>query len=243
MVDYRLLLISSLDIRNCWPHGQAGSQLSFTDFASNQIACCYYKSSQLSGISFPLWNGLRTRTSGGNCIRICFHPNVSRRLARRSSTFSKTAQLRGGGVLDLCCGPGRHSVEFAKRGFHVTGVDTSDYLLERARERAEEFKVQIEWVKDDMRHFRRHAAFELACILFTSFGYFEDDDENLQVARTVHESLRPGGVLITDVIGKERLARNWRDSSSSEFPDGTLLVQLPQVSRAFHLRRVGRDDS
>ena len=162
-----------------------------------------------------------------------FPPERFQAAAKEVECLLQLAQVTGGGVLDLCCGPGRHSVEFAKRGFHVTGVDTSDYLLERARERAEEFKVQVEWVKDDMRHFRRHAAFQLACILFTSFGYFEDDDENLQVARTVHESLRPGGVLITDVIGKERLARNWRDSLSSEFPDGTLLVQLPQVSRAW----------
>lgn len=143
------------------------------------------------------------------------------------------AQVTEGAILDLCCGPGRHSVEFAQRGFHVTGVDASTYLLGRARERAEEFKVQVEWVKDDMRRFRRHAAFELACILFTSFGYFDDDKDNLQVACNVYESLKPGGVLIIDVIGKERVARNWRDAVSSEFPDGTLLIQLPRVSRSW----------
>jgi SAM-dependent methyltransferase len=143
------------------------------------------------------------------------------------------AHVTQGAILDLGCGPGRHSVEFAKRGFHVTGVDASRYLLERARERAEEFKVQVELVKDDMRHFRREAAFELVCILFTSFGYFEDDQENLQVVCNAHESLKPGGVLLIDVIGKERIARNWRDALSSEFPDGTLLIQLPRVSRAW----------
>jgi len=162
-----------------------------------------------------------------------FPPDRFSAAAKEVECVLQLAHVTEGAILDLCCGPGRHSVEFAKRGFHVTGVDASTYLLERARERAEEFKVQVELVKDDMRHFRRDAAFELACILFTSFGYFEHDHENLQVVCNAHESLKPGGVLIIDVIGKERIARNWRDSLSSEFPDGTLLIQLPQVSRAW----------
>jgi SAM-dependent methyltransferase len=145
----------------------------------------------------------------------------------------RLAQVTNGAVLDLCCGPGRHAVEFAQRGFHVTGVDASAYLLARADERAGRFKVQVEWVQDDMRRFRRHLRFDLVCILFTSFGYFDTDDENLQVARNVLDSLKPGGVLVIDVIGKERLARNWQNSLISEFTDGTLLVQLPQVSRAW----------
>src|SRR5215831_11311976 len=54
-------------------------------------------------------------------------------------------------VLDLCCGPGRHSIEFAQRGFQVTGVDRSSFLLSHARERG----GAAEWVQDDMRTFRR----------------------------------------------------------------------------------------
>lgn len=162
-----------------------------------------------------------------------FPPDRFSAAAGEVQCLLQLAQVREGAVLDLGCGPGRHSVEFAQRGFQVTGVDASTYLLERARERADDFKVQVEWVKDDMRRFRRDGAFELACILFTSFGYFDDENENLQVARNLYESLKPGGVLIIDVIGKERVARNWRDALSSEFPDGTQLIQLPRVSRSW----------
>src|ERR1700736_5314196 len=73
-------------------------------------------------------------------------------------------------VLDLCCGPGRHAVDFAQRGFEVTGVDGSPFLLGKARERAVEAGIAVEWVLEDMRRFRRPAAFDLACSLFTSFG-------------------------------------------------------------------------
>lgn len=151
--------------------------------------------------------------------------------AREVECVQQLARLSQGAVLDLCCGPGRHSVEFAKRGFRVTGVDASLYLLEQARQRASECKADIEWVKEDMRRFRRPSAFDLACSLFTSFGYFEAADEDLQVLRNAYDSLKPGGAFVMDVVGKEKVARNWQNSLTTEFPDGTLLVQIPKVAR------------
>src|SRR6516225_8796268 len=68
--------------------------------------------------------------------------------------------VNGGAVLDLCCGPGRHSLEFARRGFTVTGVDRSPFLLERARERADAEGTKVEWVLGDMREFQRPSAFD-----------------------------------------------------------------------------------
>jgi SAM-dependent methyltransferase len=60
-------------------------------------------------------------------------------------------QCSGGDVLDLCCGPGRHSVELAQRGFKVTGVDRSPFLLEKARDHAAKSGAAVEWVNQDMR--------------------------------------------------------------------------------------------
>ena len=138
-------------------------------------------------------------------------------------------KFNGRRVLDLCCGPGRHAAEFAQRGFAVTGVDKSSFLLDRARERASEAGVSIEWIMEDMRRFKRPAAFDLACSIFTSFGYFEDEEDDLRVLRNVHENLRAAGVFVIDVIGKERLARVWQSTLSTEYADGALLVQRPQV--------------
>src|SRR6266446_3637483 len=138
-------------------------------------------------------------------------------------------KFSGRTVLDLCCGPGRHAVEFAQRGFNVTGVDRSPFLLDRARERASEAGVTVEFVAEDMRRFRRPSSFDLACNLFTSFGYFENADEDLQVLRNIHESLKPGGVFVIDVISKERLARVWQNAICTELHDGSTLLQRPQV--------------
>jgi SAM-dependent methyltransferase len=136
--------------------------------------------------------------------------------------------ITAGRVLDLCCGPGRHSVELARRGFAVTGVDLTPFLLDRARERAAEAAVTVEWVQEDMRRFRRPEAFDLACSMFTSWGYFDDDD-NVQVLRNVRESLAPGGIFIVETLGKERLARIWKDSICTDYPDGAVVVQRPRI--------------
>jgi SAM-dependent methyltransferase len=138
-------------------------------------------------------------------------------------------QCSAGRVLDLCCGPGRHAVEFALHGFQVTGVDRSKFLLERAREHASQSDATIEWITDDMRNFVRPDAFDLACNLFTSFGYFENEEDDLKVLGNIHRSLKQGGALVLELIGKERLARTWQNTISTQLPDGSLLVQRPQL--------------
>jgi SAM-dependent methyltransferase len=85
--------------------------------------------------------------------------------------------VAGGRVLDQCCGPARHSLILARKGFTVTGVDRSPFLLSKARELAADSGIEL--VEADMRDFIRPAAFDLALSLFTSFGYF--DTGGLQV--------------------------------------------------------------
>jgi SAM-dependent methyltransferase len=139
------------------------------------------------------------------------------------------AGVSAGAVLDLCCGPGRHAVEFARRGFTVTGVDRSRYLLERARERAEAAGTKVEWVLGDMREFQRPSAFDLACNLFTSFGYFVREEDNLLVLRNVRESLRDGGTFVMDMVGKEHVRHEGMKGRRTAFADGAVLIQQPRV--------------
>ncbi len=139
------------------------------------------------------------------------------------------AGVTGGSVLDLCCGPGRHAVEFARRGFTVTGVDRSRFLLERARESGDAAGTKVEWVLDDMREFQRPAAFDLACNLFTSFGYFAREEDNLLVLRNVRECLRDSGTFVMDMVGKERIQRQGMEARRTQFADGAVLIQQPHV--------------
>jgi len=150
------------------------------------------------------------------------------RLAGAAEEVRKVVDLAkpaGKSVLDLCCGPGRCSVALAQLGFKVTGVDRTGYLLNKARARARSARVKIEWVKKDMRDFVRPDAFDLVISMFTSFGYFDDKGEDAQVLGNVFASLKPGGVCLFDVMGKERLANILQPTTSSVSSDGTQVIQ------------------
>ncbi|MCL0081979.1 class I SAM-dependent methyltransferase [Dehalococcoidia bacterium] len=137
--------------------------------------------------------------------------------------------FKGHDVLDLCCGPGRHSIALAKKGLTVTGVDRSRFLLAKAEARAEEQNVEVEWVEEDMRYFTCHEAFDLVLNMFTSFGYFDNKDDDLKVLQNIHQSLRPGGICLLDVVGKEWLAKAFQPTTAQEAPDGSLLVQRHEI--------------
>lgn len=125
-------------------------------------------------------------------------------------------------VLDLACGPGAHAIGFARRGHRVTGVDASPRLLDRAHSAARAAGVEVEWVEADMREFRRPSGFDLACSLYTSFGYF-DDAENLRVLEHLWASLAAGGALLLDVVGRETVARHWQERRWFEVDDALYL--------------------
>lgn len=113
----------------------------------------------------------------------------------------------GARILDLCCGTGRHSLELSKRGYNVTAVDRTAHYLEEASGNAEKKKLRIEFVRSDMRVFRRKAYFDAAINMYTSFGYFKDIREDKQVLRNVYFSLKKGGKLLIEIMGREILKR------------------------------------
>jgi 2-polyprenyl-3-methyl-5-hydroxy-6-metoxy-1,4-benzoquinol methylase len=132
-------------------------------------------------------------------------------------------------VLDLCCGPGRCSIALAKRGFRVTGVDRTTHLLKKARAKARTAHVKIEWVQKDMRDFVRPGSFALVLSMFTSFGYFDDRQEDMTVLENMFTSLQPGGACLIEVLGKERLAKILQSTTSTVLPDGTVLVERHEI--------------
>jgi SAM-dependent methyltransferase len=137
--------------------------------------------------------------------------------------------VTGGAALDLCCGPGRHATALAARGFRVTGVDRTAFLLGKARERAEAENLDIEFVQEDMSHFIRPDAFDLAISMYTSFGYFDDKETDMTVLRNILASLKPGGVFVIDMMGKELLARIFEETNSTRYEDGSLVIRRREI--------------
>jgi SAM-dependent methyltransferase len=135
----------------------------------------------------------------------------------------------GKSALDLCCGPGRCTIALSQAGFSVTGVDKTKFLLDKARERAHVAKEKIEWVQMDMRDFVRIDSFDLVLSMFTSFGYFDDKNEDLNVLHNIFNSLKSGGICLIDVMGKECLARIFQPTTLESLPDGTKLIQHHEI--------------
>lgn len=105
-------------------------------------------------------------------------------------------------ILDLGCGEGRYTEFFHKRGFRVVGLDLSEKLLGEGRRKYPDLHL----VKADMRAIP--GTFDLVLSLFTSFGYFEEEEENQRVFHAVYRSLRPGGVFWLDFLNPAQVEKN-----------------------------------
>jgi SAM-dependent methyltransferase len=138
----------------------------------------------------------------------------------------KLAGLHNGDtVLDACCGPGRHALEFARRGYRVTGVDITESYLEAARESAADEGADIEFLHGDLRDFRRPGAFDLAVNLFNSFGYSSDPAHDERILDNILASLRPGGRLALEMLGKEIAVRDFMEGEWFERDGWTVLTE------------------
>ena len=103
-------------------------------------------------------------------------------------------------ILDVGCGRGRHSRILASRGYSVTGIDLSEQALETARRRAEREGLAIRFQQADMRALPFEAAFDGTINLFTTFGYFESDDDHALAIGEMARALVPGGWLVQDFL-------------------------------------------
>lgn len=147
--------------------------------------------------------------------------------AQAEEEIERIGELTGsasGRVLDLGCGPGRHAVAFARKGYGVTAIDLQPELLACAQSNAAREGVEVELVEGDMRRFCRPDSFDLVVSMFSSFGYFPDRDDDSLVLRRACQSLRPGGFLVLDLRSKEVHAMDYEATSSWEMPSGDLVI-------------------
>jgi SAM-dependent methyltransferase len=129
---------------------------------------------------------------------------------------------KGSKVLDLACGAGRHSILFAKNNFDVTAVDISENLLNVGRKTAEELKLNINFINSDLRKLNLNEKFHLIINLFTSFGYFETDNENGEVIKMASQHLVDNGYFVLDFFNIIYLQNNLIPISYDKIEDGII---------------------
>ena len=105
---------------------------------------------------------------------------------------------------DLCCGKGRHSIYLNKKGYRVVGTDLSKQSIAEAYKSAND---TLEFYQHDMRKLFRTNYFDVVFNLFTSFGYFEKRQDDLNVFDAVQKALKPNGIFVFDYLNSEYIKR------------------------------------
>ena len=152
------------------------------------------------------------------------YKDLEKKTSREVEALIKMVDLKPHAkILDLCCGYGRHSIEFAQRGFKVTGYDLSDFFIEKAKKDSAKLGLKIEFVKGDMRKLPFVQEFDVVVNIFTSFGYFEKESDDLKVTKGVSRALKKGGLFLLDLKNREHLIRNFQRKRWNQEEDFILL--------------------
>lgn len=125
-------------------------------------------------------------------------------------------------ILDIGCGTGRHSIELARRGYNVVGIDLSESLLKRATEKASEQNLQVVFQKHDARNLPFINEFNLVIMLCEgAFSLMETDEMNFQILQNAANALLPKGKLIfTTLNGLFPLFHSVKDFLDSNTKEG-----------------------
>jgi SAM-dependent methyltransferase len=131
----------------------------------------------------------------------------------------------GQSVLDLCSGQGRHAVLLAAAGMQVTALDLAAEYLEMAQQAAREAKVSLETVHADMRAIPFTQRYDAVINMFSSFGYLESEAEDARDLTEIHGSLKPGGLVLLDLLNRDWVVRNYIQNEWHEGSDGSVYLE------------------
>ncbi len=111
-------------------------------------------------------------------------------------------------VLDAACGNGRHSLILAEKGFRVVGFDLSKFLINNAKKMLEKNKIVPSLIIADMREIFFEMSFKAVFNLFTSFGYFNTDEENFAFVENSFNFIERNGWFFFDYFNSNFVKKN-----------------------------------
>ena len=141
-------------------------------------------------------------------------------------------------LLDLACGKGRHSIYFEQKGFVVTGVDLSEQSIQFAQQFE---NANLSFFNHDMRLPFRVNYFDAVMNLFTSFGYFENEKDNLRVIQSAATAMKPDAVMIIDFMNSEKVLRNLKENETKTVNNINFHI-CKKVSNRFIIKDIEFED-
>lgn len=142
---------------------------------------------------------------------------------------------RGARVLDLACGQGRHSIELARRGYHVTGLDYSPLLLSQAVHTAKKLDptTRPNFIEGDMRklgEFFSPGTFDLVINLWNAWGYFDKRSDDRKVLKGISRILRPGGAVVINTLNESGVMHRLKTAAPRWHREGKGRYFLQDIS-------------
>ncbi|SFL24367.1 Ubiquinone/menaquinone biosynthesis C-methylase UbiE [Paenibacillus sp. 1_12] len=156
----------------------------------------------------------------------------------------------GSFILDVGCGTGRHSIELAKRGYQVTGIDISSGMLEEASKAAYEAKVVVEWIHGDaVKYTPTHSFDGVICLCEGAFGLVGKDEDPMEhdmaILNNICKALKPKAQFILTTLNAYSKIRSFTQEEVDrgifnpvtmiennvvewDLPEGKKLVQLKE---------------
>ena len=140
-------------------------------------------------------------------------------------------------VLDLACGKGRHSIYLNQLGYDVIGADLSENSIVEANKNAND---TLHFVVHDMRE-SYEEKFEAIFNLFTSFGYFEKEEDNLKTLIAIKESLSEYGFAVIDFMNSKQVIANLIPEENKEI-DGIVFHIKRYLLDGFIIKEIDFED-
>lgn len=141
---------------------------------------------------------------------------------------------KGSEVLDLACGKGRHSLYLSKLGYNVTGIDLAANSIEIAKK---DSNGNLHFEVRDMRKAFTENKFDLVANLFTSFGYFDNLDDNIKVLNSIETMMNEQGHFVIDFMNVDKVIRNLVTEEEKEI-DGILFKITREVKNGNILKNI-----
>lgn len=134
----------------------------------------------------------------------------------------KNININNGRILDVACGKGRHAKYLNHLGFNVTGIDLSKNSIEFANKDSNE---NLKYFVHDMRSVFKKNHFDLVTNLFTSFGYFENQEDEQTTINAMSNNLKEGGLLLIDFMNVKKVISSLVTSESKEIDGIKFLIE------------------
>lgn len=142
-------------------------------------------------------------------------------------------------VLDVGCGPGRHSLALARRGIRVTGIDITPRFIELAKEKATQENLPASFFVQDARALSFDNQFDgVICLCEGAFGLVGSLENHRRVLRGIRRALRPGGLFVLTALHALAVARQVQDQNAFDPYTSTSVSREPATSPNGETREV-----